>query len=279
MNKIKDELEYIEVSNSKSSIKITLQGAHIFDFRVKGKKPLLFLSDTAHFKRDKAIRGGIPICWPWFGAHPQDPQLPNHGFVRTSLWKHLDTQEINQDKTKITFSLESSEQTLALWPYAFELRLEIIISDILEISLITKNTGEKAFNYSQALHTYLAINDISTVKLEGLKEKSYYNKLDDSHANIQKEELIFKEETDRIYQDLEQGLTLHDKDQDIKIQTKGSKTVVVWNPGEGCANNLSDLHTYKTMLCIESANVLKDEVFLQADESHTLSCIIKQVSH
>ncbi|RLA58501.1 MAG: D-hexose-6-phosphate mutarotase, partial [Epsilonproteobacteria bacterium] len=133
--KTKNELEYIEVSNKLSSIKIALQGAHIFDFRVKGKEPLLFLSDTSHFKVGKAIRGGVPICWPWFGAHSSDSSLPNHGFARISIWTHVKTEEIDKNKTKIILELKSSEETLKLWPYLFELQLEILMSDKLEIAL------------------------------------------------------------------------------------------------------------------------------------------------
>jgi len=275
--KQRDELTYLEVSNTLSTIKLTLQGAHIFSFKVKGKKPLLFLSETATFKKDKAIRGGIPLCWPWFGSHPINKDQPNHGFARTFLWTHRNTQEISETKTKITLSLQSSPKSLELWPYAFELYLEIIISDSLELSLTTKNTGNKAFSYSQALHTYLAINDINTVILEGLKAKTYFNKLDNSYNNLQKDDLIFFEEIDRIYEDIEHALTLKDKDQDIHLFSKGSKSLVVWNPGKYFSKNFSDLHTHKTMLCLESANVLHDTILLQAGNEHTLSCKIDQV--
>jgi len=271
-----DNLEYLEFSNAKSSIKISLQGAHIFDFCVKGKKPLLFLSKTAKFKEGLPIRGGIPICWPWFGKHPTNSSLPNHGFARVSLWKHLLTQELSKDKTKIIMSLQSSPQSLAIWPYAFELILEIIISDILELSLITKNTGTKSFSLSQALHTYLLIEDIKQASIEGLDTKPYYNKLNDTYKNIQKGKLLFTEEVDRVYEECTQTLRLKDKNQDIFIQTQGSKAVVVWSPGEHFADYFSDLSGYKTMLCIESANTLESEITLEPSQSHTLKSILSQ---
>jgi len=277
--KQKDELQYLEVSNRLSSIKIAFQGAHIFDFSLQGHKPLLFLSERAHFKKGKAIRGGIPICWPWFGSHPSNKNLPNHGFARTSLWKHEKTEHISKEKTKIIMSLKSSKESLALWPYAFELRLEIMMSDILELSLKTKNNSEKAFSLSQALHTYLQIEDIHTAKIEGLDQRPYYNKLDDSFNNIQEGTLSFSAETDRIYQELTKPLILHDKNQDIEVETVGSDTVVIWNPGQDFAKSFSDLHDYSTFVCIESANALNSALRLKKDEVHTLSSFFRVKLH
>jgi len=271
-----NELEYIEVSNTLSSLKIALQGAHIFDFRLEGKAPLLFLSDSARFEVGVPIRGGIPICWPWFGEHPSNKTLPNHGFARTSLWKHVQTQELSKEKTKIIMSLESSPMSLKIWPFEFELRLEIIISDVLEVSLISKNTGEKSFSLTQAMHTYLLIKNIHDVQLKGLNKKPYFNKLNGSYNNIQEGDLVFEEEVDRVYHDLTHPVTLQDKDQIIEVETQGSRTLVVWNPGSAFKKNFSDLSGYKTMLCLESAHALKDEVTLQANEEHILKSIISQ---
>ncbi len=270
--KTKNELEYIEVSNKLSSIKIALQGAHIFDFRVKGKEPLLFLSDTSHFKVGKAIRGGVPICWPWFGAHPSDSSLPNHGFARISLWTHVKTEEIDKSHTKIILELKSSEETLKLWPHNFELQLEILMSDRLELSLITNNTGSEPFVITQALHTYLLIEDITTVCIEGLDRTKYYDKLTDTYNNPQKGKLCFGSEIDRVYENVIKPLTV----KDVEIQTIGSNTVVVWNPGMDFKNNFSDLSDYRTMLCIESANTLNDAVTVEAEGSYLLKSILSQ---
>ena len=274
--KQKNELEYLEVSNALSSIKIAFQGAHIFDFRVKDKPKLLFLSDTSHFAIGKAIRGGIPICWPWFGAHASDNSLPNHGFARSSLWTHVETEALSESKTKIVFSLESSEESLKMWPYDFELTLEIYMSDILEVSLISKNRGEKSFTLTQALHTYLEIEEIHEVEVQGLRNKPFYNKLDNSFDNVENEELKFTTEVDRIYYDLSQPLFVKDANQNITVETKGSNSVVVWNPGSEYKKSFNDLSAYENMLCLESANVFKDEIELQPNEVHMLKTIISQ---
>jgi len=274
--KKQDELEYLEVSNTLSSIKIALQGAHIFDFRVKSKKPLLFLSETARFEKGVPIRGGIPICWPWFGTHPTESALPNHGFVRTSIWKHKQTEHISKEKTKIIMSVNSSNESLELWPFKFELSLEILMSDTLELSLISKNTGVNSFALTQALHTYLQIEDINKAQVKGLENKPFYNKLDNSFDNIQEGILGFNTEVDRVYQDLAKPLLLEDTNQKIEVQTIGSNTVVIWNPGSEFEKNFSDLSDYKTMLCLESANALKDEIILEPAHTHTLKSILSQ---
>ena len=270
--KTKDELEYLEVSNKLSSIKIALQGAHIFDFRIKGRSPLLFLSDTSYFKVGKAIRGGVPVCWPWFGAHVSNPLLPNHGFARTNIWTHASTAEIDKNRTKIILELKSSEETLKLWPHLFELQLEIIMSERLELSLITKNTGTEPFVITQALHTYLLIQDISSACVEGLDQTKYYDKLTDTYNNLQEGKLCFGSEVDRIYENVVSPLRV----EDIEVQTVGSNTVVVWNPGKDFKNNFSDLSDYKTMLCIESANTLNEAVTVEAGDSYTLKTVLSQ---
>jgi glucose-6-phosphate 1-epimerase len=276
IKKIKDELEYFEVSNTQSKIKIAFQGAHIFDFIVKGKGPLLFLSESSNFKLGKAIRGGIPICWPWFGAHKTDSNLANHGFARTSIWSHVKTLEINEDKTLIVMKLKNSPETLELWPYAFELKLEILMSDVLELSLITTNLSTEPFKLTQALHTYLLVENIYDVQIDGLDKKTYYNKVDNSFDNIQKEYLTFTQEIDRVYQGISDPLLLQDKNQDIEINTIGSDTVVIWNPAKELSKKMLDLDTYKTMLCIESANT--DEIQVNYKGSHTLKTILSQRS-
>ena len=267
-----NELEYLEVSNSKSSIKIAPQGAHIFDFQVKGKAPLLFLSDTSHFKAGKAIRGGVPICWPWFGAHTTDNSLPNHGFARTSIWTHVSTEEIDKNATKIILELKSSAETKKLWPYDFVLQLEILMSEKLEISLISKNTGSEPFVITQALHTYLLIEDISSVCIEGLDGTKYYDKLTDTYNNPQQGKVCFNSEVDRVYEDVSKTLSVEALD----VQTIGSNTVVVWNPGKDFKNNFSDLSEYRTMLCIESANTLNEAVTVEAGDSYLLKTILSQ---
>jgi len=271
MKNTKGALEYLYISNKAAEAKIALQGAHIFHFQPKGHKPVLWVSESASFEKGKAIRGGIPVCWPWFGPHPTDGTLPNHGFARTALWEHIKTQEISETETKVLLGLNSSKESLKLWPYHFELRLEITIGAELRVSLVTKNLDTKAFTITDALHTYLAIEDINSVYINGLDKKSYFDKTDGSFDNVQEGRLHFTKETDRIYQSITSALSIHDQNRTTHVKTKGSQTVVVWNPGEALAGKMSDLSDHSRMLCVESANALDDAPLIEPNESHSLT--------
>jgi glucose-6-phosphate 1-epimerase len=272
--KQKDELEYLEISNQISTIKISLQGAHIFHFKVKDRTPLLFLSKSTFFKRGKAIRGGIPICWPWFGAHPTNNRLANHGFARTSLWKHETTEEVSPQKTRIVLSLCSSIATRTLWPYEFKLSLEIVMSEQLEVSLISENCDAKTIEITQALHSYLQVCDIESVRVAGLSDTRFYNKLHNSYDHKEVGNLQFKQEIDRVYYGVKETIMVDDGKRNIEVQTEGSNTVVVWNPGKELGEKMVDLDSYKEMLCIESANLFEDKVTLERGESFKLTTIL-----
>lgn len=270
---LRDELEYIEIENSVASAKIALQGAQLFDYAIKGKGSVLFLSESAAFKKGKAIRGGIPICWPWFGENIQDHSLPKHGFVRTSLWRHVTTEILNDSKTKVTLELQSSPQTLELWPYDFRLTLKIYIDEQLRLELTTENRDTKSFDISSALHTYLKIVDIYQTEVIGLEKRKYFDKTSNSW-DIQESAIDFTKEVDRIYQNVANDVIVKDPTVCHRVHTEGSKTIVMWNPANVLAERMSDLSHHTRMLCVESANVLDDTVTLDAGESHTLVQVI-----
>lgn len=266
----RDELAYIEVENSVASAKIALQGAHIFDYTLKGKGSVLFLSDTSVFKEGKAIRGGIPICWPWFGANEQDNTFPNHGFARTSVWHDERTQVLDEGLSKVTLSLESTKETFALWPHAFKLTLDVYVGNELRLELRSQNVGTKPFTISSALHTYLTIDDISKTTVDGLEGKSYFDKTQNAFA-VQQGDIDFSKEVDRIYKGVDTDIIVNNMNIEHNIHTEGTETIVVWNPAEELASNMADLANHTQMLCVESANVLDDTVTLEAGESHTLT--------
>jgi len=274
MKHTKGSLEYLHISNKSAEAKVSLQGAHIFHFQAKGQEPLLWVSERASFEQGKAIRGGIPVCWPWFGPHPSDSTLPNHGFARTSLWEHIKTEEVSAKETKVVLGLKSSEASLQLWPYRFKLTLEISIGTELKVSLTTTNLGTQAFTISNALHTYLAIEDINTVYIDGLDKKSYYDKTDNSFDNIQEGRLYFTTETDRIYQGITSKLSIQEQNRCLQVKTEGSQTIVIWNPGKALAQKMPDLSDHKSMLCVESANALDDVPLIEPGKSHRLTTII-----
>lgn len=273
--KLSNGFEYIELSNKSAHARIARQGAHLFHYERIGQKPLLWLSETSFFESGKAIRGGIPICWPWFGKHKTESSLPQHGFARNLPWELLDAKETDAYSTEVTLQLQHSAKTLTLWPYMFELQLRITVSQELSIALTTKNCGKDTFEVSSALHSYFAVANIDNVSLEGLHDIPYYDALTKENK-VQRGTVSITEEVDRVYQQVHTPLILHDQDRTVHIRAEGSSSVVVWNPWvEKCArmSNMKD-DAYKTMVCIETANALADARKIPPDTKHTLLAAI-----
>lgn len=266
-------LDYIEVNNSSASAKIALQGAHIFQYARNGEKPILWLSEVSNFEKGKAIRGGVPICWPSFGMN--NPSLPQHGFARTAEFKHLSTQEIDASTTVVTLKLTHSKESLKLWPYKFELLFKVSISDKLTMELTTKNLDEKTFKITQALHTYFDISHISDARVRGLDTKPYLDALTNKQL-VQSGDVLFEEEVDRVYQEVEEQILLVDKNRTIHIENEGSSSVVIWNPWIEKGKRMSAMRddAYNDFVCIESANAYEDFKMLKPCEFHTLKAVI-----
>ncbi|OIP54049.1 MAG: hypothetical protein AUK54_07160 [Helicobacteraceae bacterium CG2_30_36_10] len=188
--------EYLEVINKVAKAKIALQGAHIFQYTKIGQKPLLWLSEVSEFKVGRAIRGGVALCWPWFGMNKTDINKLQHGFVRTMIWQLLESNETD-DCTELTLILSSSKETMRLWPHKFELLYKIKITNELTLELITKNCDLEAFTITQALHTYFNISNILKVYVSGLENKPYFDSLEQENY-LQSGSLLFNKEVDSI---------------------------------------------------------------------------------
>lgn len=273
--KLKNGFEYLEISNKKAHAKIALQGAHLFHYQRQGQNPLLWLSEKSFFEAGKAIRGGVPICWPWFGRHKTEKNLPQHGFARNVPWKLLEVREADACSTEITLQLTSSEKSLQLWPYRFELLLQITVCETLGISLTSKNCDNKTCEISSALHSYFAVTNIDNASVEGLENTLYFDALTNK-SRTQKGLLSIAEEVDRIYQKVHNPLILHDQTRTVHIEATGSSSAVVWNPWIAKCAKINDMQDigYQTMLCIETANVLEDARQLVPGEEHTLAAVI-----
>lgn len=267
---------YLDIRNRQAHAKVSLQGGHVFDYQLHDTEPTLWLSQTSFFHKDRAIRGGIPICWPWFGKNKNDTSLAQHGFARTSLWKLHAIKEINADTTSITLELNDSRQTRTLWPFKFKLTLLIIISDKLSLTLTTQNIDDKPFEISEALHSYFKVKDISQVTVKGLENISYIDQLKENTISRATLPIIINEEVDRIYYDTQDSCTLNDTHRKISIDNKGSFSTVVWNPWITKAKEMRDFDDqgYKRMLCIETGNVLQNSITIKAGESHSITQII-----
>jgi len=272
-----------QINNGLASAEVYLQGAHITAFQPRGSEPVLWMSSLAQFQRNKAIRGGVPVIWPWFGPHAIDKHKPQHGFARTMEWQVSTTKTLPDGSTLLQLQLNDTSATRALWPHAFELNLTITVGTELTIELTSRNTGEKTFTAGGALHSYFAVGDVKKIHIDGLLGRHYIDQLDGNRIKQQNDAVYIREEVDRIYFDTEDTCTegicaIFDAQllRQIYIKRSGSHTTVVWNPWENKAKAMADFPDggYRQMVCIETANAVDDVRHLAPGETHTLSQII-----
>ena len=271
--KFENGFEYIQIINDSACANIALQGAHIFHYARKEETPLLWLSDSSEFEYGKAIRGGIPLCWPSFGMN--NTSLPQHGFARTSMFELVSHTELDNTKTELVLALVDTPESLKQWPHKFKLELKISISQELVMELTTTNTDEREFKITQALHSYFNVSDISDAIVKGLDTKSRFDALSNK-TFTQEGDIGFTEEFDSVFQEVDAEIKLLDAIREIKINNEGSSSVVVWNPWIDKCSRISGMKksAYKEFVCIETANAYEDFKIIQPGESHTLKAII-----
>ena len=282
---IKDELQFVdcehgftyaEINNEKAHATISTYSGQVLSYRPKSQeKDLLFVSNKAYYQKGKAIKGGIPICWPWFGPDPEDMGHAAHGFVRNRQWDVIATESLADGSTKVVLGLTDTDETREIWPHAFNLNIEIIVGDTLKLALVTQNTGNENITISQAFHTYFHVGDIGKVQVSGLEGKEYLDKLDHFATKTQSGPIAINGEVDRIYTGVDGDLTIDDAsfDRKIHITSGGCSTAVVWNPWDDVARSMGDLDDddYRIMLCVETANAGPETVDVPAGKSYTLT--------
>ncbi|WP_263263683.1 D-hexose-6-phosphate mutarotase [Pseudomonas sp. RIT-PI-S] len=279
------ELDIWQIKTAGAELLVAEQGAQVLSYTRTGEQPLIWLNDHAEFKLGKAIRAGVPVCWPWFGSLARNPQAiqqmregndpaPSHGLVRTLKW-NLAAPEIEDDKVTLTFLLPEADGRLPGWPHAARLELKIVLADTLSLSLTTLNLGVDTLHLSQALHTYFAVSDVRQVAVEEVAGLQYVETLEDWEQRTQSGQLEVTGETDRVYLQTPARLSIADSgwDRRILIDTQGSASAVIWNPWIERAAALPDMTNdgWQRMFCIETANVLADARVLAPGESHTMT--------
>ena len=254
----------IEIDNGKARALISVYAGQVLSFRPAGEaEDLLFLSKQAYYQSGKAIKGGVPICWPWFGPDPEGQGRPAHGFVRNRPWSLASTQQTPEGETKVVLKLVDDAVTQEIWPHAFNLHIEITVGEALTLALITRNTGNRSYTITQALHTYFKVGDIEQVKVLGLAGLNYLDKVDNGLEKTQSGDVSISQEVDRVYAGVQGDLTIVDGalQRRIRIRSISSRTAIVWNPWSEVAAGMADLgdDDYRRMLCVETANA-GDEV-------------------
>ena len=268
-----------EIRNPHGEATVALHGGHVMSFRPRDHEPVLWLSRLSHFKTGKAIRGGIPVCWPWFADHPTDTDKPAHGFVRAAVWSVSESEKLDDENTRLKLSIADSEETMKLWPHRFRLETDITLSDALKIKLISTNTDNKPFTCGGALHSYFNISSTSNIMIKGLEGCSYVDKVDHGLRKVQDGPVSVRSETDRIYLNTEADCIIEDSgmQRKIRVAKSGSRTTVVWNPWIDKARGLKDFgdEEYKSMVCVETANADSDIITVIPGTTHQLESIIR----
>jgi glucose-6-phosphate 1-epimerase len=278
-----DQLICWRIRAAGSELLVTQQGAQILGYRQAEQPPLIWLSPDAAYRTGQSVRGGVPVCWPWFGdlrrnpatvqAHYQLEQAPAHGLVRALDWELLSIDE-EGDAVTLRFAYDTRNRPLEGWPRDVGLSFVVRLADDLSMGLETHNRGDTPLTLSQALHSYFAVSDVRQVSVEGLQGCRYIDTLLDWQELRQQEAPVFDAETDRIYFDTPARLSIVDPGwgRRIHLDTRGSRSAVLWNPWIDKARRLSQFpdEAWQDMLCIETANVLEDVVQLQPDERHRL---------
>lgn len=270
-------LPVLSVTHVRGKLELTPYGGHVLSYQPSGQAPVLFLSRASSYVPGKPIRGGIPVCWPWFGPNTDDPALPAHGFARLMFW-NVEAVDVNANAAEIRLVLRDDARTRKYWPHAFELKLRVVLGTHLQIELTTRNTGSQPFVLTQALHTYFSVGDVRRIAIEGLEQTSYFDSLTRLGVAPAGAAISFSAETDRVYTDTTADCLIRDAvlNRQIRVAKRGSRSTVVWNPWIEKAKRMPDFgdDEYPSMVCIEATNARDDAITLPPGHTHTLAQIL-----
>lgn len=277
----------IKVRTAFSTATIALQGAHVMTWQPAGQKPVIWLSSVAKFAPGKSIRGGVPLCWPWFGPHATEATYPGHGFARTIPWLLVDAWKLPDGRVRLEFEPVMNDAACAMWPHPSLVKNIVTVGQELEVELATTNTGHAAFPLGQALHTYFQVGDIQQTSVAGLEGCGYLDKVDGGKRKKQKGAVAFAGETDRIYLETAGCCGIVDPvlKRTILITSTGSRSTVVWNPGKEKAAKMGDFGLTNgkagedCMVCVETANAADDVITLAPGETHRMTAQYRVIKH
>jgi glucose-6-phosphate 1-epimerase len=266
----------LTVASPLASASVSLFGGQVLAWQpAQTAFPVLWLANAAIFDGRSAIRGGVPICWPWFGPHPVSPgQNPAHGLARIQPW-HLDKVSFLPDGTveltltiSRTVPVDGDLTTLSLTQ-------TIQIGTSLDIALSTSNVGSEPTRYSEGLHTYFQVSDVGTVEVGGLEGRIYVDLTAGNQRQTQQGAIRFDGELGRLFLDTADVCVIDDPgfDRRIRVEKTGSLSTAVWNPAERTATTMRDLGPldWRTMACVETANALENTLTLDPGQTRTMS--------
>lgn len=273
-----DEFSVVSINTDHESATISLQGAQLLEWKPVNNENVIWVSEVAQYKKGKSIRGGIPICWPWFGFHDAEPDYPIHGFARTQPWELLSAKELADGSVALGLRLAPHPEVQKFWPFKAELTAVFTIGKTLNIRLTSRNVDNQPIVIGEALHTYFSIGDIDQTIVRGLDGCSYYDKVDAFKLKEQNGDIKIDQEVDRVYRHAadtgEATCIIEDQalKRQIRITKRGSQATVIWNPWIDKSLRMGDMgdNGYRTMICVETANAMDGVVTIQPGASHSM---------
>jgi glucose-6-phosphate 1-epimerase len=263
----------VRISSHSADAEVSLYGAQVLSWKPAGQEEVLFLSEQSHFESGKAIRGGIPVCFPWFRVKADNPKSPSHGFVRTREWR-LDSLRADDGSVTLVCVTTSDDSTRASWPHDFLLAYRIRIAGTLRLELSVMNRGSNPLRFEEALHTYFRIGDIHQARVRGLDAVTYLDNNDGNKSKRQDGSVVLTAPTDNAYLPTDVSAEILDPVLHRRLRTEKlhSSTTIVWNPWQQGAAALADLGNdeWQQMLCVEAGNILSAAVSLAPGEEHTM---------
>jgi glucose-6-phosphate 1-epimerase len=268
------------ISTPAAEADLYLQGAHLTHWTPRGQRPVLFLSAKSLFTPGKAIRGGVPVIFPWFGPRGDGKPGPAHGFARTTEWAVEGAKLRDDGNVQITLALAPNDTSRGLGYASFHLRLRVTIGSSLEMELETRNEASEPLTYEEALHTYFAIADIRQASVSGLEGTTFIDKTDGfKRKKLGNEPLRIAKETDQVHLSTEATCVIHDPvwQRRIIVEKSGSDSTVIWNPWIEKTKGMSDMapDDWQGMLCVETSNAADNAVHLAPGASHKLTASIR----
>ncbi|WP_440889868.1 D-hexose-6-phosphate mutarotase [Vibrio sp. WZ-1] len=270
-----DQVKVVRVIHEKATAGIALHGGHVVSFTPAGQEDLIWMSEKAIFDGKAALRGGIPVCWPWFGR----VAAPAHGFARTAEWELVEHRE-NDNGVIVELALFPTEEIHDIWPHMFDARLVVEISDELKVTLKVMNIDDEEWTFSGALHTYLNVGDIKQAQTTGMGPE-YIDSLKAGEICQGGEVLQLTDTIDRVYTQPEAQILVKDPvlGRTLNVENQGHNSAVLWNPWAEGAQGMGDMadNGYQTMMCVEStvhAPSIEQGKTLQPGEMHELITVI-----
>ncbi|WP_315095460.1 D-hexose-6-phosphate mutarotase [uncultured Cellulomonas sp.] len=261
-------LALVRVSTPSASAEVYLQGAHVASWMPAGQQPVLWMSAESRYAPGAPLRGGVPVCFPWFGPAPTGDG-PLHGFARTAQWTLVEAAERGADVV-LTFALEG--------PDLFEARYEVSVGTELGLRFEVSNVGAVPLTYAEAFHTYLAVSDVQQAAITGLEHAPFVDRLHRDRAEpAAGEPLRLTGETERLYPQPGR-VVVHDPTggRDLVVDATGSADTVVWNPWTAKSASMPDFgdDEWTGMVCVETGNVHEHALTLDAGSSHAMTTTI-----